>query len=463
VVSHALVLLLPVVVLVGTDALSRDLLHQRQEEVERQGALVGLLLDAEIGGAGGAEGPKLAARVAPGTVAAIHDVTHAGVRILDRNGTVVATSGPRLGQDLSERAEVRAALAGTATGAARTEVPPALFEPRLDTRKKRRITWAYAAVPLHAGGETVGAVVLARPTREVFELFGDLGRDLGAGAAIAGALTLALSFWSGWRVSRSLRALAAIADRVAEGRAPDAALHAIASTRVSEVRLLARAFEAMAARLQARLRYNREFASNVSHEFKTPLTTLRGTVDLLVEDTEMPAAQRARFLANARTDLDRLHRLVGGLLELARAEEGTPQGEVDLDTLLSAAAARHPAVSWAGRAGRIPGDAAQIDLALENLLSNAHEHGGASVGVRAWREGGHAGFDVEDDGPGISQANLPRIFDRFFTTGRERRGTGLGLPLVAAVARAHGGTVTVESAPGHTRFRFAVASGGEER
>ena len=76
-----------------------------------------------------------------------------------------------------------------------------------------------------------------------------------------------------------------------------------------------------------------------------------------------------------------------------------------------------------------------------------------------WTEGPWTGVDVTDDGPGISPANLPKIFERFFTTDRERGGTGLGLALVRAVAEAHGGKVEVESRPGHTRFRITLPRG----
>jgi signal transduction histidine kinase len=447
--SHLLVLLLPVAVLLTTDALPHDLVTQRQKEIAREAALVALLVQGELHDDGAGEVPT-------STLTAAQAVTNAGIRVLDMHGKVTATTGPRLGEDLSERPEVIDALHGKPAVTARREGPPNATPKRPNPVAHPTRTWAFAATPLVVDGKQVGVVLLARTTREVKDFFEDLSADLGPGASAAAIATLTLALFAGWRISRSLRALSAIADRVAEGRGPGEELHAITDTRILEVRHLARAFEAMTARLQARLRYNREFASNVSHEFKTPLTTLRGTVDLLVEDDEMPPEQRALFLTNARTDLDRLHRLVGGLLELARAEEGTAHVTVNLDALLIQLAGRYPEVRFTGAAGVVRGDASQLELAIDNLVANALDHGGPNVSVTAWREGERAGVDVTDDGPGISEANLPKVFERFFTTGRDRQGTGLGLAIVSAVAKAHGGDVTVESAPGRTWFRFWV-------
>ena len=93
---------------------------------------------------------------------------------------------------------------------------------------------------------------------------------------------------------------------------------------------------------------------------------------------------------------------------------------------------------------------------IGNLVENARVHGGRDVWVRAWRSEGVCGFDVEDDGPGITPANLPRVFDRFFTTRRGSGGTGLGLALVRAVVTSHGGEVTVSSEPRRTVFRVRL-------
>ena len=113
------------------------------------------------------------------------------------------------------------------------------------------------------------------------------------------------------------------------------------------------------------------------------------------------------------------------------------------------------------RHGWAPGSLAliiQIETALRNLVENAHVHGGTHVRALAWRRDGAAGVDVMDDGPGISEANLPWVFDRFFTTGRAKGCAGLGLALVRAIAQGHGGDVEVRSRPGETCFRIRLAA-----
>lgn len=444
--THGLLFALPVVLVLVTGALWKDQVRARQDELYQEATLAAMVLDAEL-----AAGRSLEDLDVGPALERIRNATRSEVRVLDPSGRVrFASSHLGVGEDIADRPEVAQALLGFTTVSARP-VPP--FP--LPADGPQPATWTYAATPLTVGEERVGVLTLTRPTRGTLEALGDLVEDLGWPAAAVALAGLGLAGWLGWRVSRSLRRLAAIADRLAEGAAvAPQELEGATLTRASEVRRLARAFATMTGRLQERLRYNQEFAANVSHEFKTPITTLRGTLDLLADDPALPPEQRARFLENARTDLDRLSRLVGGLLQLARAEAGaTARDELDLDGVLDTVRRRHPEVRFIAGAGLVQGDGAQLELVVDNLLANARQHGAPPVTLTGWSEAGRTGFDVVDAGPGISPSNLPHVFDRFFTTGRGRTGTGLGLALVKAVVDAHGGVVGVQSRPGRTRFR----------
>jgi signal transduction histidine kinase len=451
-VTHLTTLALPVGALVVTGALANDLRVQTREDLEHQGALLALHI-AERARSG--PGLPLARLNLGELLRAAKRATYSGVRVVDRDGRVVASSGDGVGEDVSDDPEVAAALDGERGSAVRA---------RPDAGRRRTVSLAgpsrhadvrvFVATPILAGSDVVGAVLLSRTPREEVQAFFQMAPRLGVGAGAALALTAGLAVAAAGILSRSLQALARASDGIA--RASPAALEELARARrshVIEARELAAAMGAMRDRLVSRLRYISEFAGNVSHEFKTPVAALRGTVELLRDDDDMPTEQRVRFLENALSDLDRLNRMVGGLLSLARAEEGGERAPVDLAEL-AARACRGDTLEPRGVSAPVEGDAGQLLAALGNLVDNARRHGGPRVEVTTWAADGRVGVDVTDDGPGISQANLPRVIDRFFTTARGAGGTGLGLALTRAVALAHGGNVEVESAPGRTRFRL---------
>lgn len=454
VLSHLVVLVLPVLALVGTGALANDLRAQTREDLEHQGALLALHVEAALA----APGAELASLPLSPLLARAKEATLAGFRVVDGNGVVIAASNGETGFDVSEDPEVATALAGaTGTAVKPRDYPMAPTRESLAGKSRHADVRIFVAVPILDEGAVVGAVVLSRTPREEVQAFYQMAPRLSWGVLFALAGTVGLAFASGRVLSRSLRALAEASHGIASGS--DAALLALepaSRSRVAEARALAAAMGTMSARLKQRLRYISEFAGNVSHEFKTPVSALRGTVELLRDDEDMPPEQRARFLDNALADLDRLSRLVGGLLRLARAEEGGVRAVFPLDDVVADILLKHPDVSRAGAAARVDANREQVEAALRNLVENARRHGGPNVSVVAWTEGRETGVDVVDDGPGISPANLPRVFDRFFTTDRAKGGTGLGLALVRAVAEAHGGGVDVESAPGATRFRFRL-------
>ncbi len=434
--SHAGMFLLPLLLLWGTGAIARDEARQREMAVKQEAAL-----------AAAAVAPQLTDERTDTWLAALAALKldlgpSTRIRLYDAAGLPLASD------DATEpAAEVTAALAAALRGdtttariAARDGLPAATV----------------AAAPIRGDHGVQGAVVLQRTNRRDLEVIIALTYEAGWRASLIAAVALAFAAFATWRVSRSLRALARVTREVTErgerGEHARWLLDATIGTRIAEVRQVAGAFRGTLRRLEERLAYNQEFASNVSHEFRTPLTTLRGTVDLLRDDQEMPLEQRLLFLDNARTDLDRLLRMLQGLLELARVDANDANAPVELDLVVGTVVARAPGVVAESGASAVIGDAALLELAVRNLIDNARLHGGPHVSVRGWTRGARTGVDVEDDGDGISAANLPRVFDRFFTTGRDRQGTGLGLAIVRAVARAHGGDVRVESRPGRTVF-----------
>jgi signal transduction histidine kinase len=236
-----------------------------------------------------------------------------------------------------------------------------------------------------------------------------------------------------------------------------------------EVRALTRAFNMMVARVVSSQRSQRDFVANVSHELKTPLTSIQGFAQALMDGaTETPEARR-QAAEVIYGEAGRMHRLALDLLELARLDAGTADlkiGEVDVASLLGAVVEKFkPMGAAAGvsieltMAGPLPvvsGDGDRLAQVLTNLVDNALKftpRGGAvSLGVR--QEKDQLRLAVADTGHGISARDVPHIFDRFYQAdaargGGEKHGTGLGLAIAREIVVAHGGTITVRSAPGH--------------
>ncbi len=472
--SHLLVLLLPILALIGTGALAMDLRRQTRADLEHQADVLTIFL-AELVEAR-AELDALDHRVDP-LLAEVRERTLASVQVIDTRARIVAASGEPEHRDLSDDPVVKHALAGHDAVATRPRDPPSQRQPLASESRRARVR-LFVAKPIvvHRHGqspEIVGAVLLSRTPREELQAIYHMSPRLVWGLLAALLLTIGLAVFAGRLASRSLESLADAARRITHGSGSEGAkLLRSAGSHVDEVRALATATAAMAEQLQSRVEYINEFAGNVAHEFRTPIATLRGTAELIRDDDAMDPEQRRHFLDNALDELERLERLVDGLLALARAEQSHAGGRSSIAALLAALGDRWPevAVREAERAAEVEGSAAQLATVLDNLIDNAYAHAGPEVHVEvrglepAPASDGdgelQTGFEVIDDGPGISPANAARIFDRFFTTNREHGGTGLGLALCRRIVETHGGTIEVESAPGRTcmRVRLPVAA-----
>lgn len=462
VLSYLVVLALPLLAFLATGALATDLIRQTRLNLENQGELIALFVGERLTGPDAPDGvAALAPQLTP-TLQAARERTLAGVRVLDARGVVIASSGEGVGAALAGDPEVAAALSGETGINVRPRPTRSRQQPLASPSRRARVRLFVAKPIAGPDGQVAGVVLLSRTPREELQALYHMSPRLLWGLLVALALTLTIAGLAGYYGSRSLRRLAEAARRVSVGqRLEPAEIERSARSRVVEVRELARAVATMTEKLQARVDYINEFAGNVSHEFRTPLATLRGTAELLHDDEDMSLEQRRKFLVNAQGELDRMERLVAGLLALARAERTHALDPLDPRALLDALAGRRPQIAVthaADERARVQGSRAQLAAALDNLVDNALTHGGARVRVEVstWSDDQHVGFAVRDDGRGISPANLPRVFERFFTTGRERGGTGLGLPLVRLICQTHGGDIELTSAPDGTEARITL-------
>jgi signal transduction histidine kinase len=216
----------------------------------------------------------------------------------------------------------------------------------------------------------------------------------------------------------------------------------------------------------------RDFVANVSHELKTPLTSIRGFAETLIED-DPPEPLRRQFLDLVRKNTLRLQRLVDDLLDLSRLESGGWRAEArPVDVALTAREAWQPFDASAGEKGvlfeldgdaLVSGDDQGLSQIFQNLFDNALRYtpGGGRIRVTVREYDGHARIDVSDTGSGIPARSLPRIFERFYRVdparSREAGGTGLGLAIVRHLVHSMGGEATAESELGRgTTIRFTL-------
>ena len=452
--SHLAVLSFPILAVLATGALAYDLKMQTKGELINQGHLVALMVQSEIGHAQVVGAPTDMDSIGQGLTGILVQArrsTLASYRVIDAQGVVVASSGSQLGEDLSDLPEVEEALEGTYATIQRPR--EAIPDAPLSSPARRAKVRIFQSVPIYVQGELVGAVLLSRTPREEIQALYQMSPRLSIGALVALILTLAMSWRWATLGTRSLQRLAEAARDAAAGH-EDAAdrIEGVHDSHIAEVADVARSYATTTRQLQDRLGYIAEFAGSVSHEFKTPIATLRGTLELLQDDEDMPPEQRARFMANAEAELQRLERLVTGLLRLARAEEPAERSPVPLHELMLRAGKRYPELHVTGSPSVVSGNTEQLESVVHNLVENGLAHARQRVELRGFTRGTWTGFEVTDDGAGISAANQRRIFDRFFTTRRKTGGTGLGLALVRTIVSSHGGTVRVDSRPGRTVF-----------
>jgi signal transduction histidine kinase len=224
----------------------------------------------------------------------------------------------------------------------------------------------------------------------------------------------------------------------------------------------------MLARLEHSFKQQREFVGNAAHELKTPVAVLKSTLQSLLQRPRNPDEYRAG-VRDSLQDLDRLEDLLLRMLRLARAEQWAQSAQarefdvIDINSTCEEAVERIRPLAQSRNTsiqlttnGPVPlrADPEDLQLVWTNLLENAVRYSpeGSSVDVSVARVAGHARIIFADQGIGISQSDLPRVFDRFYRGDRSRTratgGFGLGLAIVKALVEVYGGTIAAESIPG---------------
>jgi two-component system OmpR family sensor kinase len=242
------------------------------------------------------------------------------------------------------------------------------------------------------------------------------------------------------------------------GRGGRAAITAPQQHGTRELAVLSQSFLDLAERLVERTDYVNSFAAHVSHELKSPLTSIRGSAELLL-DVEMSPEDRKRFLTHIIADADRLAALLERLRDLARADVPLDAKGVGLGQATEQLQLKHPTlgISATGETAALAALSMEaFAIILGHLADNSVQHGATKLDLSARRDGSALRIVVADNGRGISAGNRGKVFEPFFTTRREAGGTGMGLQIVRSMVEAHGGRIQLLGAPSGATFELIV-------
>lgn len=442
---------------------SREVYEARTTEVDLRSSPV--LAERPAAVPGGTPDPVALAvirRLEPAFAETKHS-TLASILMLDRSGVLL--NGRDQGKSLARLPEVRQALAGLPATVLRHNDAYRYHTP-LEWLSRATSIRLHHAKPIRVGGKVVGVILVSRSPSALFR---GMWEDRGKIAVGVGLIFLALLGLTGVlarAIVRPVENLSRATRALAEGRRTH---FRRPSLQVLEISSLFDDFAVMATSIERRSRYLRDFAASLSHEFKTPLAGIRGGIELLQDHGDtMSAGERERFLANMAVDSDRLSRLVSRLMELAQADmgAGAEGASAELLPILTRLGDGMASADFAVEIDaptslpRVAMQSAALETVLATLIENARQAGARRLSIAARRDGDQMRMDIVDDGPGIPPGDRDRVFDPFFTSKREKGGTGLGLPIARALlGNSHGWLELADSEAG-AHFVLSVGCEG---
>jgi two-component system sensor histidine kinase CreC len=364
------------------------------------------------------------------------------VYVVGLDGKVIYDStGKDVGKDYSRWNDVIRTFRGD-YGARATQAIPG--EPRTTT--------LHVAAPIKVGDEIGGVLTVSKTVANVNLFLNTAKQRVLYGAVLAAVLAILLTALVSLFITRPLERLKQFALQVRDGKR--AALPQLGS---SEVAALGQTIKEMRVALEGK-DYIEHYVQTLTHEMKSPLSAIRGAHELLQED--MPAEDRERFLENIRTEVQRIEKFIDRMLQLSAIEKRQVLENVESTNtkeLLETVLAAHEIQITQAKLSIKLESIADLDVscerfllqqALSNLLLNAIDFSpeGSTLRWQVEEEDKQVIFHLTDDGPGIPDYAMDRVFERFYSLQRPATGkksSGLGLPFVRQVAELHGGTATV--------------------
>lgn len=326
----------------------------------------------------------------------------------------------------------------------------------------------FLGTPLRVEGKIIGAILIFSPLDEISAWLGRINAIIGGTALLFLIISFFIIYMAASRISRPIREMEQAVLSLAAGEN----LPELSIKTGDEVEFLADSLNYMRRQIETTERIRREFIANVSHDLRTPLTSINGFVQGMV-DGLVPVDQYPRYSGLVQAETRRLTSLTGDILELAKLQSGSiilNKSRLPVRELLDSIAGQfapgdgqEPLVSISCPPElQVTADSERLQQILYNLISNALRYSEKEAGVEITAEehGDGVSFRVSDHGPGIEPEDLPYIFERFYRGQKHRpgnEGSGLGLSIVRNLVELHGGTINVESRPGGgTTFTFKL-------
>jgi signal transduction histidine kinase len=381
-------------------------------------------------------------------------VTLLSVSVAEGRPQLIASADSNLSHVTSEDLRFEPAEQAAASG-----------KPTTGTESAATGTIAEAALPLYDQGQLARVVVFSAPVSDVVRSSSIVRHEI----LVAGGLALLVALIGGYLVARALAQRLKRLERAVEAVAGGDFAHPIPIDSNDEIGQLAVAFNDMQRQLAQLDLARKQFIATASHELRTPVFSLGGFVELL-EDEDLDAETRARFLDQVRGQVERLRKLSVDLLDLSKLDAGALElrpEQVDLGELTRSvsgefelALAQHDAhleLHLAARAIETLCDPVRVAQIMRILLDNALTHNppGTHIVVTAARENGRIYLAVRDDGVGIPEHALTRIFEPFFTAD-DAQGSGLGLAIASELAERMSGHLSVQSGPDTTTLTLEL-------
>jgi two-component system, OmpR family, sensor histidine kinase CreC len=317
----------------------------------------------------------------------------------------------------------------------------------------------FVDVPVEVRGQRAGAIRVVKPTIVMRKLLEDFAPTVLVISLVLGAAAAIAAMWIGRAIAQPIERLTEFSERVSTGER----IAAPPGTGGREVTRLARSIDSMRRQLEGRP-FVETFAADLSHELKNPVAAIRASAEVLEEGAlEEPEAAR-RFVARIRESTERIERLLGDLLSLARIEARGVEGFGAVDVARIAKTAAEALGEHAERVviksegdTRVRGDGSWLARAIGNLVDNALVHGeGSTIEIDVRREDSNVVLAIRSAGS-VPKHVRERIFRRFVTTRADKGGSGLGLAIVRAVAEAHGGKIELfDAGPPQVAFRLTL-------